>query len=190
MQTLSSFQICCICWEISEFEPSRVGGSNPPLSATLILLGLFQKRGSVTTPSNNKFTLVWGCLPVSWRSKFLFILTCLMSTLTVAKWKSQTPFTQRRPTAGLFWTISLKRLPLICCEKHLKPSLKISDFFFSCNRHGKWFEQCQPIFTMARFATKSKYNEHRHVTISHTKSIFLRTCRRAGILHDSSRGAN
>ena len=51
---------------------SRIGGSNPPLSATLILLGFLNKWGSVTTPSNNKSTLIWGYLLVSFMSDFAY----------------------------------------------------------------------------------------------------------------------
>ena len=49
---------------------SRIGGSNPPLSATLISLCFFQYSGSVATPSGNKSTLIWGYLLVSFKSDF------------------------------------------------------------------------------------------------------------------------
>ena len=51
---------------------SRIGGSNPPLSATLILLGFFQNKWSVATPSGNKSTLIWGYLQVSFMSDFAY----------------------------------------------------------------------------------------------------------------------
>ena len=51
---------------------SRIGGSNPPLSATFISLGLFQNHGSVATSSGNKSTLVWVYLPVSFMSDFAY----------------------------------------------------------------------------------------------------------------------
>jgi hypothetical protein len=36
----------------------------------LILLGFLKRWGSVTTPSNNKSTLIWGYLQVSFMSDF------------------------------------------------------------------------------------------------------------------------
>ena len=51
---------------------SRIGGSNPPLSATLILLGFFQIAASVATPSGNKSTLVLGYLLVSFTFDFAY----------------------------------------------------------------------------------------------------------------------
>jgi hypothetical protein len=51
---------------------NRFGGSNPPLSATLISLDFFQNHGSVATSSGNKSTLVWVYLPVSFMSDFAY----------------------------------------------------------------------------------------------------------------------
>jgi hypothetical protein len=71
---------------------SRIGGSNPPLSATLILLGYFGFYGLVATPSGNKSIHVWGYLPVSFRSGLASILHRSMKARMLARWKSRAPF--------------------------------------------------------------------------------------------------
>ena len=48
---------------------SRIGGSNPPLSATLIFNGFMVFMGLVATSSGNKSTYIQGYLPMSFRAE-------------------------------------------------------------------------------------------------------------------------